>query len=78
VRIAERIEQVIKMKKIEGPTTGFETMTRDELEDGSQVRNLSYMVQPNLIVASFAQVSLSKIDIPLSLEYVYQHMLDSR
>jgi len=78
VRIAERIEQVIKMEKIEGPTMGSGTMMRDELEDGSQVGNLSYMVQPNLVVASSTQVSLSKIDIPLSLEYVYQHMLDSR
>jgi hypothetical protein len=40
------------------------------------VGNLSYVVQLDLIVALSAQVPLSKIDIPLSLEFVYQHLLD--
>ena len=44
VRIIERIEQPIKMKKIKGLTMDFRTITRDELEDDSQVGNLSCVV----------------------------------
>jgi hypothetical protein len=35
VRIAKRIEQAIKMGKIEGPATDFRTIIRDESKDGS-------------------------------------------
>jgi len=35
MRIAKRIEQAIKMGKIEGPTMDFRTIMRDESEDGS-------------------------------------------
>jgi hypothetical protein len=42
VRIAERIEQAIKMGKIEGSTVDSRTMKRVESEDDSQLRNLSY------------------------------------
>jgi hypothetical protein len=35
MRIAKRIEQAIKMGKIEGPTMDFRTIMRDEPEDGS-------------------------------------------
>lgn len=42
IRIAERIEPIIKMRKIKGPIMGFRamkrdfiTMMRDESEDGS-------------------------------------------
>ena len=35
VRITKRIEQAIKMGKIEGPTTDFKTIIRDESEDDS-------------------------------------------
>lgn len=85
MRITKRIEQIIKMRKTKGPIMGFRTMirdfitmSRDELEDGSQVENLSYVVQPNLVVASFAQVPLSKIDILLPLEFVSQHQSNSK
>jgi hypothetical protein len=35
VRNAKRIEQAIKIGKIEGPTMDFRTIIRDESEDGS-------------------------------------------
>jgi len=50
-RIVEKIKQVVKMEKIKCPTMGYRTMTKDELENRSQVGNLSYVVQPSLIVA---------------------------
>jgi len=34
------------------------------------------MVQSGLIVASTAQISLSKINMHLPLKFVYQHLLD--
>jgi hypothetical protein len=52
VRIAEKIEQAIKMGKIKRPTMGYRTMTKDESEDSSQVGNLSYVVQPGLVIAT--------------------------
>jgi hypothetical protein len=78
VRIAERIEQAIEMKKIGGLTMDSRTIMRDESEDDSQVRNLSCMVQPGLTIASTTQMPLLKIDIPLPFEFAYQHLLDSR
>jgi hypothetical protein len=39
------------MEKIKCPTMGYRTMTKDELENRSQVGNLSYVVQPSLVVA---------------------------
>ena len=78
MRIVERIEQAIKMKKIEGPTMDFRTITRDELEDDSQVGNPSCVVQLGPVAALSAQISLLKIIIPLPLEFVYRHLLDSR
>ena len=39
---AERIEQPIKMGKIEGSTMDSRTVKRVESEDDSQLRNLSY------------------------------------
>jgi hypothetical protein len=43
-----------------------------------KVGNLSYVVWSGPVVASTAQMSLSKVDIPLPLEFVYQHLLGSR
>ena len=40
--------------------------------------NLSCVVQPDLAIASTAQMPLLKIDITLPLESVYQYLLDSR
>lgn len=40
-----------------------------------KVRNLSCVL--GFAITSSAQISLSKIDIPLPLEFVYQHMLGS-
>jgi len=37
MRIAKRIEQAIKMKKIGGPTMDSRTIMRDESEDDSQL-----------------------------------------
>jgi hypothetical protein len=54
MRIAKRIEQAIEMGKIRGLTMDSRTIMRDESEDGSQVRNLSYVVQPSLVVESTA------------------------
>jgi hypothetical protein len=39
------------VEKIKCPTMGYRTMTKDELENRSQVGNLSYVVQPSLVVA---------------------------
>ena len=55
----------------------FRTITRDESKDYFQVGNLSCVVQSGLAVASTTQMSLLKIDIPLPLKFVYQHLLDS-
>jgi hypothetical protein len=41
-----------------------------------KVRNLSCVL--GFAITSSAQISLSKIDIPLSLEFVYHHLLGSR
>ena len=56
----------------------FRTITRDESKDYFQVGNLSCVVQSGLAVASTTQMSLLKIDIPLPLKFVHQHLLDSR
>jgi len=71
VRIAERIEQAIKMGKIRDLAMVSRTMIRDKSEDGSQLGNFC---TSGLIIAS-SQMPLSKIDISLSLEFVYQHLL---
>jgi len=42
VRIAEGIEQAMKMGNIEGYIMGARTIMRVESEDDSQLRNLSY------------------------------------
>jgi hypothetical protein len=42
------------MGKIRGLTMDSRTIMRDESEDGSQMRNLSYVVQPSLVLASTA------------------------
>jgi hypothetical protein len=52
VRIAEKIEQAVKMGKIKRHTMGYRTMTKDKSEDRSQVGNLSYVVQPGLVIAT--------------------------
>ena len=41
MRIVERIEQAIKIRKIEGPIMGSRIMIRDESKDGSQVGHIS-------------------------------------
>jgi len=76
--LPKELNKLSKWKKIEGPTMDFRTITIDELEDDSQVGDLSCMVQLGLVAASFAQMSLLNIIIPLPLEFVYQHLLDSR
>ena len=75
VRIAKRIEQVIKMGKIEGSTMNSRTIRTNESEDDFQLGNLGYV--SGLAITSTTQMSLSKINIPLPLEFVYQYLLDS-
>jgi hypothetical protein len=74
--VAEKIELAITTGKTRGQTISSKVMARDELEDGSQVGNLSHFVQPGLIVSSITYMSLSNIDIPIPFEFVYQHLLD--
>ena len=44
MRIVERIEQAIKIRKIKGLIMGSRIMIRDESEGGSQVGHISYVV----------------------------------
>jgi hypothetical protein len=44
VRIAEKIEQDIKMKKIRGPIIDSKNIMRDVSKDDSQLGNLSCVV----------------------------------
>jgi hypothetical protein len=54
VRIVERIEQAIMMGNIKGFAKDSITMMGDESKDDSQVKNLTYEVQPGLAIASTA------------------------
>jgi hypothetical protein len=61
VKIAESIEQVMDMGKIECSTMNSITMMRDESGDDSEDGNHSYVVKSNLPVASTTQVSLPRL-----------------
>ena len=76
MRIVERVEQVIKMRKIEGFTTDSKKLRTNESKDDFQLGGLS--CASNLAIVSTTLMSLSKINIPLPLEFVYQYLLDSR
>jgi len=76
--IAIRVEQAIMMGKIEGSVMDSRTMMRDESEDNSEVG------KPYLCGLAMSHYSINcsnvfaKIDIPPPLEFVYQHLSDSR
>jgi hypothetical protein len=76
--IAIRVVQAIMMGKIKGSAMDSRTMMRDESEDNSEVG------KPYLCGLAMSQCSINcsnvfaKIDIPLPLNFVYQHMLDFR
>jgi len=77
-RFAERIEQAIKMGKIEGSAMNSRIIRRDESEDNSKGG------KPYLCGLAMCHCSINcsnvfaKIYIPRLLEYLYQHLLDSR
>jgi len=75
VRIAERIEQAIKMGKFEGSTMDSRIMWTNQSEDDFQLGNLS--CASGLAITSTTQMPLSEINIPLPLEFVYQYLLGS-
>jgi len=68
----------MKMGNIEGSVMDSRTMIRDELEDNSEVG------KPCLCGLAMSHCSINcstvfaKIDIPPPLDFVYQHMSDSR
>jgi hypothetical protein len=51
MRIVERSEQAIMMGNIKGSAKDSRTMMGDESKDNSQVKNLTYEVQPGLTIA---------------------------
>jgi hypothetical protein len=78
VRIAIRVKQAIMMGKIKGSAMDSRTMMRDESKDNSEVG------KPYLCGLAMSHCSINcsnvfaKIDIPPPLDFVYQHMSDSR
>jgi hypothetical protein len=77
VRIAKRIELAVKMGKIEGSAMDSRTVKR-------WIRRWLSIEKPQLfcLVRSCHNINCSKIfakiDIPLPLKFVYQHLPDSR
>jgi hypothetical protein len=67
VRIAERIEQAIKMEKIEGSTMDSRTVWTNKSKDNIQLGNLS--CASGLAIASTTQMPLSEINILMQPYY---------
>jgi hypothetical protein len=78
VRIAKRVEQAIMRGKIEGSAMDSRTMMRDESEDNSE-GGKCYLYDLAMSHCSISCSNIfSKIDISPPLDFVYQHMSDSR
>jgi hypothetical protein len=76
VRIAERIKQAMKRGKIKGSAMDSRTMMRDESEDNFEGgKPYLYGLARSHYNINCSNV-FAKIDIPRSLEFVYQHLSD--
>jgi len=78
VRIAKRVEQAIMMGKIEGSAIDSKTMMIDESEDNSE-GGKCYLYDLAMSHCSINCSNVfSKIDISPPLDFVYQHLPDSK